>query len=208
MEASDERPADVSFGRIVSFTDGVFAIAITLLVLNFEVPELARGTEAELERFLTQLGGDFAAYFLTFAVVGRMWIVHHRLFSMLKSFDGRLMTLNLAYLAMIVLIPFPAQLLGDYGDQTLSPVLYATVLAVASVLNWLMARHAIRARLLRPDDEAQAEPWGSFEALVIPGVFVASIPVAFLSPYAAEAMWTLFVLARAGAWVRSGRAAG
>ena len=103
----------VEFGRIVAFTDGVFAIAITLLVLNFDVPEVPGADEARVDRYIETLGGDVLAYFLTFAVVGRLWLVHHRLFATLRAFDSRLMVLNLAYLSMIALIPFPAELVGD-----------------------------------------------------------------------------------------------
>jgi TMEM175 potassium channel family protein len=208
MEGSHAaRSEAVSFGRIVSFSDGVFAIAITLLVLNFEVPHVHDETERQLAHFLDRLAGDFGAYFLSFAVLGRLWIVHHRLFSLLATFDGRLITLNLLYLAMIVLVPFPAELLGDYGTEPLPAALYAAVLAAASGLNWLMARHAARAGLLHPDRRDAVAPWTTAGALYIPGVFAASIPVAFLSPVAAELMWVLLVLSRAnGAW-RGGRPA-
>src|SRR5215218_1733006 len=76
MEGSHAaRREAVSFGRLVSFTDGVFAIAITLLVLNFEVPHIHHETERQLGYLVSELAGDFGAYFLTFAVVGRMWVV-------------------------------------------------------------------------------------------------------------------------------------
>jgi uncharacterized membrane protein len=197
MEGSHAaRHEAVSFGRIVTFTDGVFAIAITLLVLNFEVPHIHEETERQLEHLVSRLAGDFGAYFLTFAVLGRMWVVHHRLFSMLESFDGRLITLNLTYLAMIVLVPFPAELIGDYGGEPLPAALYGGVLAGASGLNWVMARHAARAGLLHPDHREAVRPWAAAGALYIPGIFLASIPVAFLSPLAAELMWTLLVVGR------------
>src|SRR5829696_4830913 len=141
----------VELGRVLAFTDGVFAIATTLLVLNFEVPRLPASDEWELVRALEQLAGDFGAYFLTFAVVGRLWIVHHHLFATLGSLNPRLMTLNLAYLSMIVLIPVAAELLGDYGYQPVAPALYGVVLGVAAALNWAMARHALKRGFVRPE---------------------------------------------------------
>lgn len=186
----------VEFARIVAFTDGVFAIAITLLVLNFDVPEVPGAGEAQVDRYVETLTGDVLAYFLTFAVVGRLWLVHHRLFSTLRAFDSRLMVLNLAYLSMIALIPFPAELVGDYGDQRLPVMIYASVLGAAASLNWLMVRHAVRAGLVDPQHRAATAAWGGRASAFIPGVFLLSIPVALASPLAAELMWTGLVLAR------------
>ena len=198
MEASYRGTSEsVEFGRIVAFTDGVFAIAITLLVLAFDVPEPTQGRPS-LASYLDALGGDVLAYFLTFAVVGRLWFVHHRLFSMLEGFDARLMVLNLVYLSMIVLIPFPAELLGDYGEQRIPVVIYAGVLGAAASLNWLMARHAMRAGLVHDHHNVTTRSRGEREALLIPAVFVVSVPVALLSPLAAQLMWLALVLGRLG----------
>jgi uncharacterized membrane protein len=172
----------VPFARIVAFTDGVFAIAITLLVLNFEVPEVPDARRADLASYLGGLGGDVAAYFISFAVLGRLWLVHHRLFSTLHRFDSRLMVLNLVYLSLIVLMPFPAELLGTYGEETWPVVIYASVLGAAGIVNWVMARHAVRGSLVDPNHRAATQPWGERQALFIPAIFLASIPVAFASP--------------------------
>lgn len=117
MAADDEENASVGFasdlGRTIAFSDGVFAIAITLLVLSIDVPDgFAR---KELSEFIRDEWPQFFAYFLSFAVIGRFWIGHHHVFSMLQDFDRRLIVLNLAYLSMIVLVPFPTELLGEYG---------------------------------------------------------------------------------------------
>ena len=198
MTAVQTRARDTSesveFSRSVAFTDGIFAIAITLLVLNFDVPETPGATPAQVDRYIETLGGDVLAYFLTFAVVGRLWLVHHRLFSTLERFDSRLMVLNLAYLSMIVLIPFPAELLGDYGDQRLPVVIYAAVLGAAASLNLLMTHHAVTAGLVAGEHLETTARGRRF--LFIPAIFVLSIPVALASPLAAELMWTALILAR------------
>jgi len=199
MEASPRNTSQsVEFGRVVSFTDGIFAIAITLLVLNFDVPEVPGAPAAQVDDYLETLGGDVLAYLLTFAVVGRLWLVHHRLFATLESFDSRLMVLNLAYLSMIALMPFPAELLGDYGDQHLPVVIYASVLGTAAGLNWVMARHAVRAGLVEAQHRETTASWGSRRFAFIPAVFLLSIPVALVSPLAAELMWTALLLGRIG----------
>jgi len=199
MEASSDRSSrSVEFGRIVSFTDGVFAIAITLLVLNFDVPEVPGVTEPRVVDYVKTLGGDVIAYFLTFAVVGRLWLVHHRLFATLERFDSRLMVLNLVYLSMIVLMPFPAELLGDYGEQRIPVITYAAVLGAASSLNWVMVRHAVRAGLVHDAHLGVTQTWAARDALYIPAMFLISIPVAFVSPLAAQMIWVVLVLARIG----------
>src|SRR5215212_2995635 len=106
--------AEVEFNRIVAFSDGVFAIAITLLVLGLTVPP----NHPDLTRLLLNNQDDFIAYAISFAVLGKYWLLHHRFFSALERFDGRLMGLNLVYLAFIALVPFSSQVLGDYSGTT------------------------------------------------------------------------------------------
>jgi uncharacterized membrane protein len=178
----DDRPVreTVEFARIVAFTDGVFAIAITLLVLSIDVPEDLAG--ADLHAFLVDSWRQVFAYFLSFAVIGRFWIAHHRYFSMLQDFDRGLLVLNLAYLSFIVLIPFPTSLLGDFGERTDAVVLYAAVVGTTSLLGWLLVRHAVRHGHARPDARASG---GLLPAVI----FYASIPVALVSPLAGQLTW-------------------
>ena len=95
-------------GRIAAFTDGVMAVAITLLVLNIQVPQLEHGQS--LSDALVDLLPSLGAYLLAFALVGRFWVIHHNLFEKLRGFDRTLMALNLSFLALIVLVPFSAEL--------------------------------------------------------------------------------------------------
>jgi uncharacterized membrane protein len=184
-----ERPPvreSVDFARIVAFTDGVFAIAITLLVLSLDVPPDLPASE--LRDFLLDSWRQLFAYFLSFAVIGRFWLGHHRLFQMLHGFDRPLMTLNLAYLSLIVLVPFPTELLGDYGERADSTVLYAAVVGGAYLLNWAMLRYALASGHVAP--EAVAEARRTARGLLRPAIaFPASIPLAFVSPLLAQLAW-------------------
>jgi uncharacterized membrane protein len=176
----------IEFARIVSFTDGVFAIAITLLVLSLDVPSNLSGSA--LHDFLIDAWPQLFAYFLSFAVIGRFWIGHHRLFATVHDFDRRLMALNLAYLSLIVLVPFPTELLGEYGGSTDAVILYAGVVGTAALLAWVMLRYALRRGHARPEARA-AVGLLSGGALLPAGVFYASIPVAFVSPLLAQLLW-------------------
>jgi uncharacterized membrane protein len=177
-------------GRIGAFTDGVFAIAITLLVLSLDVP---RGDHDITRRVLEQWP-DLVAYFLSFAVVGRFWMVHHRFFQTLHRADARLTLLNMLFLAFVVLIPYTTQLLGDHGDDTVAAVVYAAVVGLAGICNVAMIRHALNKDHVRQEARRVTEPFAGRAAMAVPVVFFASIPVAFLAPHVSEAMWgALFV---------------
>jgi uncharacterized membrane protein len=146
---------EVEFSRIVAFSDGVFAIAITLLVLNLSVPEHI--ADDDLSTALWEQRQDLFAYALSFAVIGRFWIVHHRFFGEVTGFDGRLLALNLFYLAWIVLIPFSSQVLGDHGGDTGAIVVYAANLAAVTLVGTLMMADARRAGLASTDPRQAGE---------------------------------------------------
>ena len=116
----DER----DLGRIVAFTDGVMAVAITLLVLNIEVPTVSA---ARLDDALVDLLPSLGAYVLAFALVGRFWIVHHNLFEKLRGFDRVLMTLNLVFLALICWCPSPRSCTTATPTSVAAAVLGATL---------------------------------------------------------------------------------
>ena len=181
---------EIEFSRIVAFSDGVFAIAITLLVLSLSVPDGVRGDD--LTEALWDQRGNLLAYGISFAVIGRFWVVHHRFFSDVTGFDGRLLGLNIFYLSWIVLIPFSSEVLGDHGGSWAAVVLYAVNLAMVALVGWAMAADAYRAGLSRMTP-AQAREFRS-RSLFIAGVFLASIPVAFVAPDWAPLCWLVLML--------------
>ena len=176
----------IEFARIVAFTDGVFAIAITLLVLSLEVP--ADVSAAELHEELLDSRAQLFAYFLSFAVIGRFWLTHHRMFSVMFSFDSRLMVLNLVSLSLVVLIPFPTELLGEYGSDVDAVVMYAFVVGAAALLNCVLLRHALGRGHVRPDGRPAARDLlsGSLQVAI---VFFVSIPVALVNPVIGQLIW-------------------
>jgi uncharacterized membrane protein len=179
---------DVEFSRIVSFSDGVFAIAITLLVLNLDIPVHLGG--ATLGDVLSDQSDDFFAYAISFAVIGRFWIVHHRFFSEVTAFDSGLLALNLFYLAWIVLIPFSSRLLGDHGGHTVTVVIYALNIAGTTLVSAGMSYYAQRSGLMRPGTDQDSGTAFRF-ALGTAAVFLLSIPVAFVNPRIAPFIWLL-----------------
>jgi TMEM175 potassium channel family protein len=181
---------EIEFSRIVAFSDGVFAIAITLLVLQLEIPPHLKG-----ESFGSALWGlrrDLLAYAISFAVIGRFWVVHHRLFADVVGFDSRLLGLNIFYLAWIVLIPFSSTVLGDHGSEAGGVVVYAVNLAAVALVGSTMGFYAHRAGLsqIAPEEERRFRIRGLFIGLV----FLISIPLALVAPDIAPYLWLVLFL--------------
>ena len=99
-------------------------------MLNLSIDRALRG--GRLANALWDQRENLLAYAISFAVIGRFWLVHHRFFSEVTAFDSRLLGLNILYLAWIVLIPFSSEVLGEYGGETAAVVLYAVNLAASS----------------------------------------------------------------------------
>jgi TMEM175 potassium channel family protein len=181
---------EIEFSRIVAFSDGVFAIAITLLVLNLSVPANIHGKD--LTDAIWDQRQTFVAYALGFAVIGRFWVVHHRFFGDVIGFDGKLIALNLFYLGWIVLIPFSSQVLGDHGGDTAAIVLYAANLAGVTLVGAWMFADARREGLAETD--AASARLSRRRALTTAAVFLGSIPAAFVDPKIVPLLWlALFV---------------
>jgi uncharacterized membrane protein len=181
---------EIEFGRIVAFSDGVFSIAITLLVLNLGI---AKGlTSSEVTTELLNQWDNLLAFALSFAVIGRFWVVHHRFFAEIEAFDGRLLGLNLLYLASVVLIPFSSEVLGEYGGETPSVVLYSVNLAAVVLIGLWMGVDARRRGLTSMDEETHRE--SRLRSTYIAAVFLLSIPLAFVAPRAAGYLWFLLFL--------------
>jgi uncharacterized membrane protein len=179
-------------GRIAAFTDGVMAVAITLLVLNLEAPRVPDG---ELDDALVDLIPSLIAYLLAFALVGRFWVIHHRLFETLRAFDATLMTLNLAFLSLIALVPFATDLFDRYTDEPLGVAVLGGTLGLAALAHWVATAYTLRRDLVHERHRRASEPFASPAGLGFTLLFLLSVPVAFLSPFVATLMWvgTLFL---------------
>jgi uncharacterized membrane protein len=180
--------------RIVNFSDAVFAIVITLLVLDIRVPNIPEGlVSQELPGRILALGPKFLSYVISFLVIAIYWQVHHRVFRPIRRYDRTLLWLNFLFLMAISFLPFPTSLLGEYSEEQLSVVIYASNAAIASLLlvsiSWYAAAEH---RLVSPDlvdDEAERQQ--RVQGLAVPVVFLLSIGISFFSPRAAMYSWLL-----------------
>lgn len=129
--------------RLLFFSDAVFAIAITLLVIEIKVPHVEPVSEAGLSAALQHLLPNYVGFLISFFVIGRFWIGHHRIFGFLKTFDNRLIQLNLLFLACIAFLPFPTAVIGEYGGARTAIYFYIGCLAAAGLTNMALARYAL-----------------------------------------------------------------
>jgi uncharacterized membrane protein len=135
--------SDMNKGRFEAFTDGVFAFAITLLILTIALPALHDPTERELRHAMLSLWPNFVAFGLSFAVIGIMWQNHHALFRFVVRIDRRTVALNLMLLAGTVVIPFATSTLGAYPKMHASTFFYGLVLSYTATVYNLMLNHLI-----------------------------------------------------------------
>ncbi|WP_052372699.1 TMEM175 family protein [Amycolatopsis taiwanensis] len=119
-------------GRVEAFSDGVFAIAITLLILEIKVP--SADEHGGLWRALGAQWPSYAAYVVSFLIIGIMWVNHHQLFSYVARVDRTLMFLNLLLLMVVAAVPFPTAMLAEYlredGASHVAAAVYSLVMVV------------------------------------------------------------------------------
>ena len=178
------------FGRVLAFSDGLFAIAMTLLVVGIEVPDLEDpDSVGDLADALNDLSPSFVSFFVSFAVIGRYWLAHHQFFSLLRAMDQRLIGLNLIYLGFIAFLPFPTALLGTLFENPLSVATYAIAVAIVSGMEVLLFRRAHDDGLMRHRLSPEVYRWGVLSSLSPVIFFLLSIPIAFLSTTVAVIFW-------------------
>jgi uncharacterized membrane protein len=182
----------VEFARTLTFTDGLFAIAMTLLVVDLAVPTLSdTGSVHELADKLNDDSAKFISFFISFAVIGRYWFAHHTYFSALARIDRGLIGLNLLYLAFIAFLPFPTALLGEYFENPLSIAIYAVNVALVSGMEVVLFSYAYNHGLLARKLPRDVYRYGAAMSLSPVLFFLLSIPVAFVSTAVAACRWFL-----------------
>ena len=184
------RSEELEFDRVAFFSDAVFAIAMTLLVVGIGIPHVR---ESQIGEHIEDKKEEIFGFFLSFVVIGFYWLAHHRFFSKLVAVDVRFMKINLLYLAAIAFMPFPTALVGLYGDeQAVVIVLYAITLGIASVLEAVLFFHAQRANLLRKRLDDHAFRNYMLASIAPAAVFALSIPIAiFYDPGIGLLSWIL-----------------
>lgn len=188
-----ERSAVNETARIEAFSDGVFAIAITLLILAIQVPKTDSGP---LRESLLALWPSYLAFLASFMTIGVMWLNHHRLFTLINKKDDGLIAFNLLLLLGITWLPFPTAVLAEHfhsphADQQTAAVVYAGSFLVIAIVFNVMWRYAVRRRLV--DDLVHAEAIAK-QYLLGPVMYGLLVVVAFFGAKWCLALSILYAL--------------
>ena len=193
--------------RLEAFSDGIFAVAITLLVLDIRPPSDI--DYAHLGPALWALGPKLFSYLLSFFVVGIYWSFHHLSLHRLKRIDGTVLFLNLLVLLLVTFMPFPTLLLGEFPFTAIPLAIYGACLIAANFIGFLWLLHVDRHPDLLTGDHGKdylKKQYPIYVAVNLP--YLAAILLAFFAPWLSYAIY-IVVLAGVGAFVwRATSAAG
>ncbi len=181
--------------RLVTLTDGVFAIAMTILVLELGVPvaEEALG-EGDLGELLLEMWPEFLMYGLSFLVLGMFWLMHHAIFDTVVHYDFALQWINVAFLLFAALIPFSTALFGEHGAGRVTSLVYGLNMLAISLSLWGMWAYAATGhRLVRPDLEPGLIRGGSLMGLAYAGGLLVPIGLSFVNPSVSFVLYGLIV---------------
>jgi uncharacterized membrane protein len=173
----------IGSGRTQALSDGVIAIIMTIMVLELKLPRY------ESFGALVALWPTFLAYALSFLVVAIMWVNHHHLFAVVRRVNGKLLWSNNLLLFWMSLVPFCTAWLGEYPDSVPPVAVYGADLCACSssflILRWVLASS-------RDSDEIAALHGRQMRKnLVTTGLYAASVPLAFVSPWASFSVFVL-----------------
>jgi uncharacterized membrane protein len=192
-DAPTER--DVVLDRMLFFSDAVFAIAMTLLVVDLRPPELGPGDpDAALVSALRASFGQILGFAISFLVIALYWDGHLRIFRPVRRADRGLIGLNLAFLVWIAFMPFPTSILGGHDPTRGTVIFYAAVQIGAGLFEaavwWYATAHP---RLIDPAVDPRLARLVRLSILRGPVVFAISIPIALILPWLGIASWALLI---------------
>ncbi len=145
-EQGDKAPIGVMpKNRVEALVDGIFGVAMTLLVLDVKIPQgLGRLTDEQIIARLIDLSANFRIYFISFVMLGLFWIGHHVEFHFVRNVDRRLLWINLVLLFGVTMVPFSTSLLGEYGDVRTPAIVYGINLILVASMYWLQLEYLQR----------------------------------------------------------------
>ena len=184
--------------RLLAVSDGVVAIAITLLVLHLNVPSPAVLTDpdsaAELAAQLGKGADQLVSYVISFYVIALFWLVHHRVFRRITGQQEGLAWWNFAFLFTITIMPFTSDLLGKFSANPLAIDIFAANLLLATVATELTVIYGRRKDLVTPETAQQTRA-ARYRVAASVFVIAMSIVLAWVNPSAAKYCWLLLVVA-------------
>lgn len=148
---------DHALERLVFFSDAVFAIAITLLVIEIHPPRFPRGTDDLVHiQALANLIPSFVGYFISFAVIGMFWMGHHRAFALAAHYSPRILGWNMTLLGVIAFMPFVTAYVSSNITQRVPTIFYCSIMLIAALLNLKVNRTATSAPMVGEEASREA----------------------------------------------------
>lgn len=179
----------LEFDRVSFFTDAVYAIAMTLLVVDLHIPAAPEGLFTAIDEVAYEILG----FFLGFLIIGRFWLAHHQFFASLRSVDLAMVRLNLLYLALVAFCPFPVALISEYEQDPTAFFLFAATVGGISLLEVVLLLMAARGGHLARDLSPPAIRYLLLMASSPVAVIVLSLPLVTFSTSAALLSWLVMV---------------
>jgi uncharacterized membrane protein len=184
--------------RVEAFSDGVFAIIITLLVLDLRVPPTDALNGQSLAAALARQWPLYLAYLLSFLQVGVVWANHHTMFHYIHRSDHVLLVCNLLLLLCTALLPFTTAVFAEYGlagrsDMQLAAFIYSAALGAAGIFFNLLWRHALRAGLTNPNADPHRLHALAWHWMFLPILYGVAFLLTFISPYLSVCIYVLLL---------------
>lgn len=194
MTDSKKKESFISTKRIETLVDGIFAIAMTLLVLNIDLPNPSGiWTNMMVWNVIWGQLTNLFVYALSFIILASFWIMHHRYFDKIKRASQSLLWLNVVWLLFIALVPFSTSLFGDFGQTIPAAVFFHINLFLIGIFSFLIQREVIENKLV---DEIQTKEVIKHiynVNLVFPSVAILGILMAFIIPQWSSMVYLLVI---------------
>jgi uncharacterized membrane protein len=185
------KQGEMRLTRVEAFSDGVFAIVVTLLVLELKVPALKdHASVGELAHQLVELVPKFLSWLISFIIVCKFWLNHHHVLGLARHANYAMVWLNSIFLMGQSFIPFPTALMGEYHNNRLAVSFFGCVFAVNTLLFIALHSYIVR-NLIKPELAPLQDPHGMRKAMIGPASYLVGAAAAWFSVYAAFAIYAL-----------------
>ncbi|CAN5143878.1 TMEM175 family protein [soil metagenome] len=199
MEAESHKGPEYGLERMIFFSDAVFAIAITLLVIEIHVPELPRtATDRDYLIGLLNLTPNFIGFFISFIVVGAFWAGHHRTFAFAQRWDQRLFMPNLVFLLTIAAMPFFTALASEGSGHRVPVMAYCIWMTITAIAHMWLQHAVLRAPVVQTEVSAEALATIRRRGRAVALGAVTATVVAYVFPYGGQATLATIPLWRLG----------
>jgi uncharacterized membrane protein len=179
---------ELQLERIILFSDAVFAIAITLLIIEIKAPHAGDLLDSTLLNSLLNMTPKFIGFLISFLLIGQYWITHHKLFGYVENYDQKLLWINIFFLLTIVTMPFSSALYSENVRVNLAFIIYCLNVIASGIFNLYLWRYvgSLKKNLSEVLKDHRLLNYFTFRATIVPVIFLLAIPLSFLDPFFAK----------------------